>query len=116
MTQDEKALISLLKARQQELKRFFNTVGAHQVDILEQIASRDLNRIAKKSSAHKKVPEYDEIVEELQAARQDAEDLARNTYEIQVAAEIQKYEAEKEVMEQQFKVSFDLADPSKEFL
>ncbi|KAJ9615720.1 hypothetical protein H2200_001797 [Cladophialophora chaetospira] len=103
LTQEEKGMISILKARQQELKRFFNTVGTHQLDILEQIASRDLNKLAKKASAHKKVPEYDMIVDELQAARQDAEDLARKRYDAEVENENRKYEAEKEVLEQQNK-------------
>ncbi|ETI25869.1 hypothetical protein G647_02646 [Cladophialophora carrionii CBS 160.54] len=102
LSQEEKAMISLLKARQQELKRFFHVVGAQQFDILEQMANRDLNRMAKKANAHKKVPEYATIVEELEAAKQDAEDLARNRYDVQVEAEMRRLEAEKEVIEQQW--------------
>ena len=104
LTQEEKAMVALLKSRQQELKRFFSTVGAQQVDILEQMANRDLNRLAKKANAHKKIPEYEEAVEELQAAMEEAEDLARTRHAIQLEAEMQRVEAEKEVMEQQFKV------------
>ncbi|EXJ57095.1 hypothetical protein A1O7_07439 [Cladophialophora yegresii CBS 114405] len=103
LSQEEKAMISILKARQQELKRFFSVVGAQQFDILEQLANRDLNRMAKKSNAHKKVPEYAMIVEELEAAKQDAEDLVRKRYDIQLEAEMRRLEAEKEVIEQQWK-------------
>lgn len=105
LTQEEKGVVSLLKARQQELKRFFSTIGAQQLDILEQMASRDISKISKKANAHKKVPEYDEIVDELQSARQDAEDTIRKRYDIEVESELRKYEAEKEVLEQQLEVS-----------
>jgi hypothetical protein len=104
LSQEEKAMISILKARQHELKRFFSTVGAQQVDILEQMANRDLNRMAKKANAHKKVPEYAMIVEELEAAKQDAEDVARKRYDVQLEAEMRRLEAEKEVIEAQWKV------------
>ena len=105
LTQDEKVLISMLKARQQELKRFFTTVGAQQVEILEQMASRDLNRITKKPNAHKKVPEYETIIDELQTGAEDAKELARKRYDVQFEAEMQRLEQEKEVIEQKFKVS-----------
>ncbi len=98
-------MLSIYKARQQELKRFFSTVGAQQVDILEQMANRDLNKITKKANAHKKVPEYDMIVDELQAAKRDAEDVARKRYEVEVELAMREYEAEKEVLEQQCRVS-----------
>ena len=97
-------MLSILKARQIELKRFFSTVGAQQVDILDQMANRDLNKITKKANAHKKVSEHDEVMEALQALMEDAEDLARQRHNTQLEAEMRQLEAGKEVIEQKFKV------------
>ena len=98
-------MIGMLKTRQQELRRFFSTVGAQQVEILDQMACRDLNRIARKPNAHKKVSEFETIMEELQVGEEDAENLARKRYDIQVEAEMRRLEQEREVIEQQFLVS-----------
>ncbi|KAK5237922.1 hypothetical protein LTR47_001015 [Exophiala xenobiotica] len=103
MTQDERVEISMLKARQHELKRFFSVVGAQQVDILEQLASRDLSKLARKPKAHEKVPEYDTIVENLDATMQDIQDMIRTRNRIQVEHEMQRMEQEKHVIEQQFR-------------
>jgi hypothetical protein len=105
MTQDERVEISMLKARQHELKRFFSVVGAQQVDILEQLASRDLSKLARKPKAHEKVPEYDTIVENLDATMQDIQDMIRTRNRVQVEHEMQRMEQERHVIEQQFRVS-----------
>lgn len=106
LTQDDRVLISMLKARQHELKRFFTVVGAQQVDILDQLASRDLSKLARKPKVHKHVPEFDAAMEELEARMKDAEDLARTRYTVQLEHEMQRLDQEKEVIDQQFKVSF----------
>ncbi|KIW92009.1 uncharacterized protein Z519_06991 [Cladophialophora bantiana CBS 173.52] len=102
LTQDEKLEISILKARQLELKRFFSTVGAQQIDILEQLSSRDISKIARKPKAHRHVPEYDGVVEELESTMRDVQDLAQTRYRIQLEHEMQRLQREKEVIEAQF--------------
>jgi hypothetical protein len=104
LNQEEKDEIAHLKARQNELKRFFSTVGAQQMDILEQLATRDMNRLAKRPNAHKKLPEYDELMKDLESAKVKAENLAKMKYEIQLEAEMRRYETEKAVIEARFKV------------
>ncbi|OAL25041.1 hypothetical protein AYO22_04918 [Fonsecaea multimorphosa] len=102
LTQEEKLEISIIKARQLELKRFFNTVGAQQVDILEQLSGRDMARIARKPKAHRHVPEYDGVVEELEATMRDLQDLVQTRFNLQVEHEKQRLQQEKEVIEAQF--------------
>lgn len=104
LSQVDKDIIAMMKTRQQELKRFFNTVGTQQAEMLEEMATRDLNRIAKKPNAHKKVPEYDLVMEEIQTRKEEAEEIARKRYEIALETEMLEFEAQKEVIEQQFKV------------
>lgn len=101
----------MLKARQHELKRFFSIVGAQQVDILEQLASRDLSKLARKPKAHQKVPEYDTIVESLDTTMQDIQDMIRTRHRVQLEHEMQRMEQEKEVIEQQFKVRSTFLPP-----
>jgi hypothetical protein len=105
-------VISTIKARQQELKRFFGVVGNQQVEILDQLALRDLSKMAKKAKAHKNVPEYDAIVESLDERMKDAQDLARTRYDIQMRHEEQRLQQEKEVIEQQYRVSLALLSVS----
>ena len=110
MTQDDRVEISMLKARQQELKRFFSVVGAQQADILEQLANRDLSKIARKPKAHKHIPEYDTVTEFLEDRLKDTQDLIKSRYAFQVEHEQQRMERELDLIEQQFKVS-----PIKQF-
>lgn len=104
LSQVDKDMIAMMKTRQQELKRFFNIVGTQQTEMLEEMATRDLNRIAKKPNAHKKVPEYELIMEEIQTRREEAEDIARKRYDVAMETAMLELEAQKEVIEQQFKV------------
>lgn len=102
---EAKALIASLKTRQQELKKFFSTVGTYQADLLEMMASRDLNKLIRKSKAHKQVPDYDETIEDLGEKRDEANELARKKYEVALEAEMQLFEAEKQVIENRFKIT-----------
>jgi hypothetical protein len=104
-SEDEKNLMAMLKARQGELKKFFSSVGAHQIDLLDRITTRDLNRLAKKPNAHKKVPEYDEIIADLEDAKMTAVHLANKRYEIELDAEMRRLEREEYVIKQQYTVS-----------
>ncbi|KIW23201.1 uncharacterized protein PV07_11421 [Cladophialophora immunda] len=103
LTQEEKLEISIIKARQLELKRFFSIVGAQQVDILDQLSGRDASKIARKPKAHRHVPEYDSVVEEVEATMRDVQDFVQTRYDLQVEHEKQRLQQEKEVIEAQFK-------------
>lgn len=105
LTQDERVEISMLKARQHELKRFFAVVGAQQSEILDQLATRDLSKLARKPKAHTHVPEHDAVKESLESTMADIQEMIRARHRIQVEQETLRMEREKEVIEEQFKVS-----------
>ena len=105
MTQDDRVEISMLKARQQELKRFFSVVGGQQVDILEQLANRDLSKVARKPKAHRHVPEYDTVTEFLELRLKDTQSFLKSRYRFEVEQEQRRMEREVDLIEQQFKVS-----------
>jgi hypothetical protein len=104
MTEAEKEMVVELKARQTEIKKFFKEVGAHQAEALSQLTTRSLGKIAKKSKAHEKVPEYQEVLDELDERRKEAEGLARRRYEYELEQAKYLLEAEKEVIDKRFKV------------
>ncbi|RMZ78099.1 hypothetical protein DV737_g4028, partial [Chaetothyriales sp. CBS 132003] len=100
---EEEEQVKKLEQRQQELKKHFHTVGTRQTELLEQLRSRDLNKLTKKARAHTKVPEYDEVQADLEAAAQKKREEIRKWYEIAVEAEMKRFEQEKEVIESQFR-------------
>lgn len=104
MTEAEKEILADLKARQTELKKFFKEVGAYHNEALSLLATRDLGKIAKKSRAHEKVPEYQALLDALHERRKDAEEFARKKYEYDFQETETLLDAEKEVIEQKFKV------------
>ncbi|KAK5045740.1 hypothetical protein LTR84_008832 [Exophiala bonariae] len=103
LTQDERVEISMLKARQHELKKFFSAVGNQQLDILDKLATKDLTKLANKPKAHKHLPEYDEVTEELAVLMAEQQENFRKKREIEVNAEKVRMEAEREVIEQQYR-------------
>ena len=103
LTQDDRVEISMLKARQHELKKFFSVVGNQQIDILDALATQDLSKIARKSKAHKHVPEYDEFTEDLSRARTEFEAEVTTKRSVQVRHENNHFQQEKEVIEQQYR-------------
>lgn len=105
---DDALLIKYAKARQAELRKFFSIVGSQQAEILESLATRDLNRLAKKPKAHKQVPEFDEVTEHLERKRKETEDQIRKQYEIAIAAEELRLEGEKAAVANTLKVMFKL--------
>jgi len=104
MTDAEKEMVAELKARQAELKKFVKEVGAHQIDALTHLTTRSLAKITRKSKAHEKVPEYQEVLGELDERRKEVEELARRKYEYELEQAKMLLEAEKEVIERRFKV------------
>jgi hypothetical protein len=104
MTDAEKEMLADLKARQVELKKFFKEVGTHHIEALTHLTTRSLTRISRKSKAHEKVPEYQEVVDELDETRKKVEELARRKYEYELEQAKMLLKAGKEVIEQRFKV------------
>ena len=104
LTEEERAMITSLRARQQELKKFFQIVGAQQNGILDLIASRDIAKLVKKAKAHKKVPEYDTTTKTLEEKMEQECDLFRLKYDMDLGAAEKLYEAEKASIEQRFQV------------
>ncbi|EXJ78270.1 hypothetical protein A1O3_09431 [Capronia epimyces CBS 606.96] len=102
LTQDERVEISMLKARQQELKRFFKVVGGQQIDILDQLAVRDMSKISRKPKAHKHVPEHEMVTDALKELMEDTQDMIKARYRVQSEHEEQRMRQEKEVIEQQY--------------
>jgi hypothetical protein len=105
LSEEERGMVASLKARQQELKKFFQVVGTQQQAVLDLIASRDITRLVRKPRAHKKVPEYEEATKDLEAIMQQERDLFRLKYDMEVNAADKLYEMEKESIEKKFRVS-----------
>lgn len=114
LTQDDRVEISMLKARQHELKKFFSVVGNQQIDILDKLATKDLSKISRKPKAHKHVPEYDQITETLEALKNQTRAEFATKRDLQLEYEEQHLEHEKEVIEQQYRTR--LSEAKKEHL
>lgn len=106
ITEAEKEILADLKARQSELKKFFKEAGPQQIEALNVLATRDLGKIARKSKAHEKVPEYDLLVDALRERREAAEQLVRRRYDYDLQQAKILHDAEKDVIEQRYKASF----------
>lgn len=103
LTQDDRVEISMLKARQHELKKFFSVVGNQQIDILDQLAIKDLSKLSRKPKAHKHVPEYDEVTEALEALKHKTQEELFTKRNLQLKHESEHLEQEKEVIEHQYR-------------
>lgn len=106
ITEAEKEILADLKARQSELKKFFKEAGAQQNEALNLLATRDLGKIARKSKAHEKVPDYESLLDALRGRREEAEQLVRRRYDYDLQHAKNLLDAEKEVIEQRYKASF----------
>jgi hypothetical protein len=112
MSSPHRGTIAVLKARQQELKKFYAVVGKQQAEVLDLLAQRDLGRLVRRARAHQKVREWEESVEELKERCEDAKDLFRKRYDMEVESANRQYELEKEAIEIRYKVRFRDAHPS----
>jgi hypothetical protein len=104
LTDEERSMMTSLKARQQELKKFFQIVGAQQNDILDLLAARDMAKLIKKPKAHKKVPEYEATTKDLEQIMEEARNLFRLKHDMDIEAAKRLYEVEKELIEQRYRV------------
>jgi hypothetical protein len=102
-TDDHKNSVKLLKARQASLRSFFRDVGRQQADILDNLSLRDINKLNRRVNAHKKVPEYDDVLEDLQEKKDDAIDLAKRRFELDRKLAEKQYAQEKELLNQQWR-------------
>lgn len=109
LTEEERDMITSLRARQQELKKFFQAVGTQQNDVLDLIASRDIARLVKKPRAHKKVSEYEETMKHLEETMAQERALFHLKYEMEVKAAKKLFEIERESIEQRYKVGCHFA-------
>ncbi len=104
LTNEDREMISMIKARQQELKKFFQTVGTQQTNILDLLASRDIAKMSKKPRAHKKVPEYDMVMNDLNQTVSEESDLFRKRHDMDVEYAKKLLGMEKEIIEKKFRV------------
>lgn len=114
LTQDERVEISMLKARQHELKKFFSAVGNQQLDILDRLATKDLSKLANKPKAHKHLPEYEQVTEELEALMTEQQQIFRKKRQVEMNAENARLEQEKQVIDEQYRTR--LSESKKEHL
>ena len=105
LTEEERSVIASLKARQQELKKFFHVVGTQQTDVLDLVASRDIAKLVRKPKAHKKGHEYGETTSDLLEAMEREKDLFLLRYDMDVKAAEKQRDMEKELIETRFAVS-----------
>ena len=101
-TDDQKNVVKLIKARQALLRTFFRDVGRQQTDILDTLSFRDLNKLCRRANAHKKIPEYDDVLEDLQEKKQDAIDLAKTRFELDKKLAVNQFAQQQQLLEQQF--------------
>jgi hypothetical protein len=104
LTDEERDMITSLKARQQELKKFFQVVGAQHNDILGLLAARDMAKLVKKPKAHKKVPEYEATTKNLEQIMEDARNLFHLKHRMDTEAANMLFEMEKDLIEQRYRV------------
>jgi hypothetical protein len=101
-TDNQKNVVKLIKARQALLRTFFRDVGRQQTDILDTLSLRDLNKLCRRANAHKKIPEYDDVLEDLQEKKQDAIDLAKTRFELDKKLAVNQFAQQQQLLEQQF--------------
>lgn len=94
-----------LRDRQRELDKAFKKVAAAHRLALAVLADQSEKKLARDKNAHKTVPEYDEINDLLQEKLQERKALFRREYELKVEQENRIYAANKEAVEERFRVS-----------
>ena len=100
---EAKALLASMKARQQDLKKFFSHVGSYQIDTLEGMSTKDISQLQRKPNAHKKLAEHEALLESLDQSRKGAEDQIQGKYRLAEEVALREYEAEKRILEERCK-------------
>lgn len=109
MNPEERVLLNNLRARQNELKKFYNTLGAQQIELLDELNSRSLSRLLRKPGAHTDAIEYASVVDEIDMRREDTDTLARRRYDIEVATAKKNLEIQREILGVQLRHRIDQA-------
>ena len=99
---DQRQKLQRLKTRQAELKKLFGIVGGQQCEVLDQLAAKDLNKMVRKTKAHTKAAEYEDLIKDLDQIHDSRKEDAFAKYEIQLQHELERMEREKEVIETQY--------------
>lgn len=93
-----------LRERQRELDKAFKKVAAAQRLALAVLGLYSQKRLAKDKNYHTSVPEYDDVRKDLDSGLNKRQDILRHDYELKVEEENVLFEAEKDLIERQFKV------------
>ncbi|XHG00407.1 hypothetical protein AWENTII_003861 [Aspergillus wentii] len=94
-----------LRERQRDLDKAFKKVAAAQRLALAVLATQSERKLARDRNAHKNVPEYDEINEQLKARLAAKKKTLRHEYELKVAQENRVFAANKASIEERFQAS-----------
>jgi hypothetical protein len=94
-----------MRDRQRELDKAFKKVAAAQRLALSVLAEHSQRKLARDKNAHKKVPEFDEVNQQLQERLERHREILRREYEYKVANANRVLSLEKENLEIQFRVS-----------
>ncbi|RAH40883.1 uncharacterized protein BO95DRAFT_282394 [Aspergillus brunneoviolaceus CBS 621.78] len=94
-----------LRDRQRELDKAFKKVAAAQRLALAVLATQSERRIARDKNAHKDVPEFEEVNQQLQERLRQKKDVLRREFELKVEQENRLFQAYREVVEERFQTS-----------
>lgn len=94
-----------LQDRQKELKQAFKRLAGAQRLALNVLGTLTQQRLIRDKNAHRRVPEYEEVQQDLQERLHQRQEILRHRYELQVEQENRLFEAGKEVLENRLRVS-----------
>ncbi|KAF7596279.1 hypothetical protein BBP40_002423 [Aspergillus hancockii] len=94
-----------LRDRQRELDKAFRKVAAAQRLALAVLASQSQKKLSRDKNAHKNVPEYEEISLLLKARLEERQEVFRREYELKVEQENRLFAANKDSIEERYRVS-----------
>lgn len=97
-----------LRDRQRELDKAFRKLAAAQRLALAELASQSEKRVTREKNAHITVAEYDQINMQLKERLRMKQESLRHEYELEVEQEMRILEAEKDRINENFRVSSTL--------
>lgn len=102
-TTSDQVLLKSVRQRQLELKRWFSIIGAQQAEALEIMVSRDLSKLHKKSTAHTKVHEHDELLSSLRSKGDKTKALIDREHRMRQDLALKSLQAQEELIEIAFR-------------
>jgi hypothetical protein len=94
-----------VQERQRELKQSFKRLAGAQRLALNVLGSLSQQRLVRDKTAHRKAPEHEDVQNELRDALARRQGILRQEYKHRVAQANRLFEAQKELLNQQFWVS-----------